>query len=373
MTPSSIWTRLTDAIAVLRGKAHATKLRTGADPRSRTTTAAPHPPAAPAVGRDAATNFFVHNTGIPHGVLDIASNLPHPHEQVEPITVHISGFVLPHGSAMLAAWRQTLVGNSQCRISLDQCVPATKRFLENSGLISVLTENNPFPRLPAFRGRLPLRAVSNLFEAGKIVDHIGTTFFGDYAEEVRSAVMEVMSELCNNVMAHSATDRPGYICGVTLKEAQSDGQPRPVAHVAIADTGIGIRGSYEGGQNTNARELVTSGSSALLLAINGMYSSRRRTGVAATMGEDHYGSGLFVVRKLIERNGGSMYLLSGRESVYLRPDRGGRPFEPTPKVVPREYEGTFVGLKFYLDGPLPINEVREEFAELLVGRRLDGD
>ena len=347
------WIRLREAIDVLRGNAHVTTSE--AEGFSRT----------PSTSSRTTTKIPILSMNIPKGVMAIANILPSSASQ-NTINIAIGEhcFVLPHGVVVLAAWRQTLDATTRCRI--DAPTESTNRLLTNVGLTSVVNEGVRSPATAVYPGRLPLRAVTNEFVIARAVSHIATTFFTHF-HDLGDPLKRVLSELCSNVIAHSDTERPGYICGSTLREGQPDGGARPVAHVAIADTGIGIRQSYMDGQNEEAKKLIDDGTSPLHLAINGLYSSKREYGAApAGLGSAHYGSGLFVVRRLIEENGGSMYLLSGQESVYLRRSLShGGYFMPEPELVEPEYQGTFVGLKFYLDDELPFEEVQQEFAEKL--------
>lgn len=63
--------------------------------------------------------------------------------------------------------------------------------------------------------------------------------FDEYASQVKDTkpFRVLLSELCENVLAHSQLTTPGYICARVLEEIGK-------CEIAIADTGIGMDSAF---------------------------------------------------------------------------------------------------------------------------------
>ena len=204
-------------------------------------------------------------------------------------------------------------------------------------------------------GRVPLQPISNQFTKEATVTDI-VSIFDEYAHHVQdmNPFRVMISELCENVLAHSESTSPGYICARVLETQQ-----RRRAEIAIADTGIGIRGSYLSGSNESVKIRIKKGASPLEIALQGLNSSKQHANPDTL--RSHYGFGLLVVRRLIEENRGQMLVVSGPDSLHV--DR----FGGTITDLDKPFAGTFIGIVLDLDNPLPLAEIYEETEYKYVG------
>lgn len=131
---------------------------------------------------------------------------------------------------------------------------------------------------------------------------------------------KVVSELCNNVVDHSGAE------GIVLAQLGSDRHGARYVALAVADDGVGIRGSL-------ARRYPEAGQwlhgEAIERALGGL--SSRQTGG---------GAGLRSVTAVVRRYQGRLTVRSGSDRVYVSADR-------TPKThAGAPFPGTLVGISF---------------------------
>ena len=150
---------------------------------------------------------------------------------------------------------------------------------------------------------------------------------------VADAMRLSLSEVLENVLAHAQSPMPGYVCAQTYRKARR-------VEFAIVDTGIGILGS--------ARHLPDLAGAtfedAIRWAINRGNTSKP---------EKHTGIGLFMARRMIEDNRGTMWVYSGE--VVVKVSRG--------KVDPwgaSGWRGTIVTLTFRTDRAINVRSVLEK-------------
>jgi len=202
-------------------------------------------------------------------------------------------------------------------------------------------------------GRVPLRPITNQFTKEATINEV-VSIFDEYAGHVADTApfRTMISELCENVLAHSEITSPGYVCARVLENAMK-------VEIAIADTGVGIRQSFMTGTNATAVERIKKGASALEIAVEGLNSSKPLPPSGSF--RSYYGFGLLVTRRLVEENRGQMFILSGEESLRL--DRYQRSLKP----VGNPWNGTFVAVVLDLTYPLPLARIYEETAEQKIG------
>jgi len=295
----------------------------------------------------------VNDTGIPHGVSVLASQLPNPALVIESVLLKFSGseFTYLTGLVLLATWRKALSAGIDVRLDDSLCIESTQRFLTNTGFREIIETGHETPATQYRIGKIPLRPITNQFAREATVNEI-ISIFDEYAGQVTN--MEpfrvLISELCENVLAHSEFVSPGYVCARVIGTK---------AEIAIADSGIGIEQSYMSGTNEQIKERIQNGTSALELAIDGLNSSKPKP-LPGTL-RSYYGFGLLIARRLVEENRGQMYLLSGPETLQI--DRYGR----RQTQLPKPWLGTFIGLILDLANPLPLERIYEEAVEEYIG------
>jgi hypothetical protein len=299
----------------------------------------------------------IEDTGIPYGVRSIIEQLPLP-ENVSPgdeiILKFKDEFVFLTGLVLLAAWRKHLPQGVMVRADDSVCSLVTQRFLTNTGFREIIDTGHESPSVQKRIGRIPLQPITNRFSKEATVNEI-TNIFEEYAGQVRDTnpFKTLLSELCENVLAHSEFTSPGYVCARVLETAEKE-----KAEITIADTGIGIRESFLRGTNENAKERIAKGAGAIEIAIDGLNSSKP-VAPSGTL-RSYYGFGLLVTRRLVEENRGFLTIVSGREVLTIDPYRREQ------STLAKPWNGTFVGIVLDLTNPLPLDEIYEEAAGKLV-------
>jgi len=163
------------------------------------------------------------------------------------------------------------------------------------------------------------------------------------------ALTTTFGELFENFARHADSARPAWVCAQYYAEHRyrEDSRKRvrdPAIEIAVVDTGIGIERS---------------------LRVVPEYASKMKDGanpctLAAQLGVTskpwaHSGYGLFVARRLCERNHrGVFVLVSGRH--WHRFSRGATLTGELSAFWP----GTFVGMRLSLRGEIDVNRVYEE-------------
>lgn len=298
----------------------------------------------------------INDTGIPRGVVDLVNSLPAPSEVKagDAITLEFGRdeFAYLTGLVLIAAWRKALPSGVSIHLDDSHCSVPTQRFLTNTGFREVIDTGHETPSAFPRVGRVPLRPITNQFAKEATVNDI-VSIFDEYAGHVEDTnpFRVLLSELCENVLAHSEFVSPGYVCARVLDKSLK-------AEIAIADTGIGIAESYQRGTNASIKQRIAKGASPLELAVDGLNSSKP----IAVRGSarSYYGFGLLIARRLIEENRGQLFLISGDESLQV--DRFGKRLDK----LSHPWNGTFIGLVIDLGNPLPLGEIYEQATELMV-------
>jgi anti-sigma regulatory factor (Ser/Thr protein kinase) len=153
------------------------------------------------------------------------------------------------------------------------------------------------------------------------------------------AIHTMLRELLGNCYAHS--DVRDGVYGVICAQIWAGGKK---AQIAIADTGIGIRGSLT--QNPDLLDIITTSNCCELAT---------EYGVTSKPGKGHSGYGLAVARKLIEQNNGALFVRSGEEAFCLR---SGRVQSFKAKY---HWDGTLLIIEWDIYGPMNIGEVYDSF------------
>lgn len=299
----------------------------------------------------------IEGTGIPHDVCALVDSLPPPEEisanEVIVLEFPPTVFVYMTGLALLAAWRKNLPAGVTVQVDDSQCSVATQRLIVNTGFREIITTGHEYPSMSLRIGKVPLQPITNRYSKEATVSAI-TEIFDEYAGQVRDTnpFYVLLSELCENVLAHSEQNHPGYACARVMEDNLK-------AEIAIVDTGVGIRESYMRGTNNTARDRIVRGASSLDIAVEGLNSSKPRP--LQGQYQSYYGYGLFITRRLIEENNGYLTIISGQEGLTVR--RQGK----THHTLRHTWQGTFVGLVLDLANRLPLEEIYDEGT----GKRVD--
>ncbi len=299
----------------------------------------------------------VNDTGISRGVVAIAEQLPDPRalKPGEDITIAFTGteFVYLTGLVMLAAWRKALPAGIHVHVDDSACQRGTQSFLTNTGFREIIDTGHEIPSVNRRIGKVPLQPITNQFSKEATVNEIVALFdeYSGHVEDVNPFKVMV-SELCENVLAHSESSSPGYVCARVLENSGK-------AEITICDSGVGIYQSYMAGTNEDIKSRILKGASALDLALDGLNSSKPITPSGGL--RSYYGFGLLVTRRLIEENRGQLFLLSGNEGLNV--DR----YDRHRTTLKHSFQGTFIGIVLDLNNPLPLEEIYDKAAEQYVG------
>ncbi|MCB0001505.1 MAG: hypothetical protein KDH86_03065 [Anaerolineae bacterium] len=243
------------------------------------------------------------------------------------IDLRSASFVDPYGMAMLV-----MVGRQLHRRDgrLICVLPGSDRPVQTivqTGLLDALRPVAELRNLPKelssrYPSALPATAIRSRNDVQTVVGHLVQMTrdrLGYNTGDVLDTA-KVVSELCNNVVDHSGAE------GIVLAQLGSDRYGARYVALAVADDGIGIRGSLtrrypEAGQWQHGV--------AIERALGGL--SSRETGG---------GAGLRSVTAVVRRYQGRLTVRSGTDRVYVSADR-------TPKVhTGALFPGTLVGISF---------------------------
>lgn len=153
------------------------------------------------------------------------------------------------------------------------------------------------------------------------------------------AVQTMLRELIGNCYAHS--DVSDGVHGAICAQVWAGGRK---AQIAIADSGIGIRGSLQ--QNEQLFDKLNSSNSCEFAT---------QYGVTSKPGKGHSGYGLAIARKLLEQNNGVLYVRSGDEAFHLSFNQSKNTSTAT------DWNGTLLVIEWHLDQPMDISQVYAEF------------
>lgn len=297
----------------------------------------------------------IEDTAMPEGIIQIIDQLPSASELKPRDTVTLrfpAVFLYLTGLVLLAAWRKSLPATVNVVIDDAALTAEAQRFLTNTGFREIIETGAFHPAVPSRIGKVPIQAILRGREKEATVNEI-VRIFDAYAGQVQDTgpFRVLLSELCENVLAHSELTTPGYICARVLERGNR-------CEIAIADTGIGIEKSFRQGTNTAAIDKISGGESALAIALEGLSSSKPQP--APGIFRTYYGFGLFVARRLVEENHGRLTLVSGPESITVER------YVRKPRRLLHPWQGTFVGVVLDLDYPLPLEHVYAEAENMLI-------
>ena len=299
----------------------------------------------------------ISDTGIPHGVRHIAEQLPSIENlsSGDQVTLEFSGdFVYLTGLTMLACWRKALPAGIQLSVDDSSCTLPTQKFLSNTGFREIIETGVERPSARGRVGKIPLQPITNRLSSEATVAEI-TSIFEEYAGHIQDTnpFTVLLSELGENVLAHSEQVSPGYACARVLPSAR-----KTTAEICICDTGIGIRESFLRGTNEIAKQRIAKGANPLEIAVEGLNSSKPQARAGSY--KSYYGFGLLVTRRLVQENRGQMVILSGDTELVI--DH----YDIQSRTVSRPFPGTFIGIILDLDNPLPLDEIYEEADQKLM-------
>lgn len=243
------------------------------------------------------------------------------------VDLRSAAFVDPYGMAALVMVARQLQRRGNRLICVLPGGDRPRQTVVQLGLLVALRpvaelRNLPQESFPRYPSSLPVTAIRSRSDVQTIVgqlvdlarDRLGYNT-GDLLDTAK-----VVSELCNNVVDHSGVE------GIVLAQLGSDRYGARYVALAVADDGIGIRGSLarrhgEVGQWRHAE--------AIQRALGGL--SSRETGG---------GAGLRSVTAVVRRYQGRLTVRSGSDRVYVSAER-------TPKThAGAFFPGTLVGISF---------------------------
>ena len=285
----------------------------------------------------------IQDTSMPRGLSQIIDQIPDKIEnnivlKFDRIFIYSSALVL------LSTWRKSLPEGISVSIDDSKLKESAKQLLTNTGFREIIESDIDNPQGYSGNTNVPLWAIEHQFSREKAVQKISNmATLNTLNNEKKKAMKTMVSELCENIYAHSSFESTGYICAFLNHTTNK-------LEVALADSGIGIKGSYLDGTNENVQTRIRQGEPAIEIALEGRQSSRPREG-ETNKGLTHYGYGLFIVRRLIEENHGKLTIISGSDLLTIER------FQRYPQKLSRNWQGTFVGLVIDITYPLPLEEI----------------
>jgi anti-sigma regulatory factor (Ser/Thr protein kinase) len=214
-------------------------------------------------------------------------------------------------------------------------------FFKHSGQ---LEQGGLFRRF--YPGRfLPITLIQSEEDYDKAAEHLSDVIADEARlqdKANRDGLYIILNELLGNVFHHAEPTQPAVVAGQVYQNSR-----RPFIEIVIADTGIGLRRSLSARKefrNRLRRE------SAVELATEVGVTSKT---------EKHSGYGLWIGKEFVKLNGGTFKLISGTESLT-----GAGPYDSVSPRLKRDWQGTIVGMRLWLDGPLAIGPVYRNLDKL---------
>jgi hypothetical protein len=196
---------------------------------------------------------------------------------------------------------------------------------------------------------LPLTLLTDKEKYDKAAEDIAkmiVTLAGIAEENKESSLYTVISELFGNFFAHANTAVPAVFCAQAYPGQNGTGG---AIEVAIADTGIGLRSSFDAGEKKNR---IRPGTSICQMATTLGVTSKNVM---------HSGYGLWLVKELARTNGGSFKILSGGESLAVDGQNSGE----TIAKFKAHWQGTIVAFRLRLDGPIATKPLWDKVKDML--------
>jgi len=215
--------------------------------------------------------------------------LNHLPEEARPVNLRMSGFD-PNSESGGATNSSTNAASYLTRMNFWEPVfesidaPATKIPLRPKGLV----DKNVLLDITVFRTHDTISEM--LHQTGEILQNLG------YTVTARGHVLEVLSELCSNVLLHANT----LFGGVAAMQTYRNRAGTRYVVMSIGDAGIGVRKSLANNSSLSSR--LESDAQALGVAVQ---SGASRFGVGG------HGGGLPRVLEIAKRYGGRVAFRSG--------------------------------------------------------------
>jgi len=266
----------------------------------------------------------------------------------EPAAVHLDlgglVFIGPTSLALLEAVINDLARKSFLAVGGQLILPRnemTRNYLHRmdffSGLDALEPIDEPFSRRPAV-GFQPCMRFRTVDELPPVTSGLSQALVDRCkVDEVAKAAMWIcLDELVENVIHHAASPVGGVAAAQgVLKKNRFE--------VGIADLGVGIRGSLA--KNPKHAD-IEDDVQAIVRAMEPFVTATPRRNA---------GTGLFITKLLLKRNGGELLIRSGRGLV-----RGAG--QEIAVTVDTHLPGTVVALRARTDQALDINSVYEQLA-----------
>ncbi len=276
-------------------------------------------------------------------------------KQPLPIELHVEfdcDFVYVHGLAMLAAWCERYAAG----VALSAKEEGVTRYLIDTGFREVV-EKGVSIKSPQYDkiNHVALTRIDRheAERADDVAARIAELFVrhGSVNSGMQTPLTIVFAELVENVYRHARSNYGAYVMAQAFPETKK-------LHLVVADTGLGLLATFRESKDIALRSRAKSDKDAIDLALERLVTSKT---------EQHAGYGLYLVRRLAERNGGEFRIVSGTARKVVSPfvdrlRRAKRFNSRFEKNLP--WRGTEVSAIFDLNNPVPLEEVYRELGPL---------
>jgi anti-anti-sigma regulatory factor/anti-sigma regulatory factor (Ser/Thr protein kinase) len=218
-------------------------------------------------------------------------------------------FINPFGAVNLLLLGRNFIRKTGSRIILRGLRPDIHAYLERMDFLKAgifVLEDAEAPKLSRSRAstslieiiEIPAKEGASVRAIAGVVSlfrkRAPQIFKSAMSEERVDSFVTVISEICQNVFEHSMDS--GFVAVQTYRTAKG-----PVVHLVVADSGIGIEGSFA----RSGKDYGT-GSDLLLKAVTSPISSKRP-----------FGYGLCRVSSIVDQMNGNLYLRSNAASIAV--------------------------------------------------------
>lgn len=207
------------------------------------------------------------------GLVDLVQNLPVSFGGGEDYQIRFPpGYLYSCPFPVIATWSKRLPDGARVTLDLTQCQESARRLVDNVGLTAIVENDFESPRR-VVRGvsNVPLQPIVVGRSTDEILDRVHRMIDDSAQSTEPSALRTMLSELAENILAHSEAASPGYVHARVHKSSQGE-----KCEITFADSGIGILSSYLEGTNDDVKSRIQNGASALQIALDGLIEDRKR-------------------------------------------------------------------------------------------------
>jgi len=259
----------------------------------------------------------------------------------------------PHGLAYIAAWCERYAA----KVKIEASSSRVGDYLQRTGFREIIEERSSI-NAPLYdeKNHVAITRIDRDEKARTETDMTAGRIVSLFANHTiltrsqRHSLGITFSEMIENVYRHAQSNFPGFVM------AQAYPQKNRL-QIEIIDTGIGIFDSFRKSGSPEYKIRAKDDVSSIELAV-GMFVTSKQ--------ERHQGYGLYIVKRLVEKNRAKMMITSGKGTSYFIPEQSfaSRDKRAVKNDHHQRWPGTGISLDFDLSQALEIIDVYREMPQI---------